>query len=233
MHNEPDDAMRGDGGLDDTDVDDTAFDDAGLDEGGPDEGGLDERRLDEGVPGGGARPEGAGQDDAALEEELRALAGRLEPVPDRLVQAAIDAYAWRTVDADLAELVFDSLADRDEAALVRGGQQERLLSFRASGLTIEVEVTVTGSARRLIGQLLPPQRADVEIRHQDDVLRLATDDLGRFIAESLPAGPVSLRCGPAAREAGVAGEAGAAAAAGEAGAAGQIRSPVVTDWVPI
>jgi hypothetical protein len=151
-------------------------------------------------------------DDARLEEELRELAARLEPVPDRLVQAALDAYAWRTVDAELAELVFDSLADRDEAALVRGQQQERLLSFRASGLTIEVEVTVAGPARRLIGQLVPPQRAEVEIRHQDEVVTLATDEFGRFIADRLPAGPVSLRCGPGG---------------------GQDRSAVVTEWIPI
>jgi hypothetical protein len=151
-------------------------------------------------------------DDAWLEEELRGLAARLEPVPDRLVQAAVDAYAWRTVDADLAELVFDSLADQDEAALVRGPQQERLLSFRAGGLTIEVEVTAAGPSRRLIGQLVPPQRAEVQIRHQDEVVTLITDEFGRFIAESLPAGPVSLRCGPADQA---------------------HRSPVVTDWVPI
>jgi hypothetical protein len=215
VHDEPDDATHGgDGGLDDRDLGDAdlgegtpgewAPEEAGPEEAGPGEAGPDEARADEAGPG-----------EVALEEELRELAGRLEPVPDRLVQAAIDAYAWRTLDADLAELVFDSLAERAEAAPVRGGEQERLLSFRAGSLTIEVEVTAIGSARRLLGQLVPPQRADVEIRHQDDVLTIATDELGRFIAESLPAGPVSLRCAP------------------PAGVAGQIRSPVVTDWVPI
>ncbi len=171
-------------------------DDAGLDDAGLDDTGLDDTGLD----------------DTGLEEELRELAARLEPVPEHLVQAAVDAYAWRTLDADLAEFVFDSLAERDEAAPVRGRQQERLLSFQASGLTIEGEVTAAGSSRRLIGQLVPPQRTVVEIRHQDEVVTLATDQFGRFIAESLPAGPVSLRCGPAA---------------------GDARSPVVTDWVPI
>jgi hypothetical protein len=167
----------------------------------PDDARLDEAGLEE-----------AGPDEERLEEELRELATRLEPVPDRLMQAAVDAYAWRTVDADLAALVFDSLADRDEAALVRGRQQERLLSFQASGLSIEIEVTAAGSSRRLIGQLVPPQRAAVEVRHADEVVTLATDEFGRFVADSLPAGPVSLRCVPAA---------------------GENRPPVVTDWVPI
>jgi hypothetical protein len=151
-------------------------------------------------------------DDARLEEELRELAARLEPVPDRLVQAALDAYAWRTIDAELAELTFDSLAGHEEAALVRGQQQERLLSFQASGLTIEVEVTAAGPARRLIGQLVPPQRAEVKIRHQDGVVTVATDEFGRFVADRMPAGPVSLRFGPTP---------------------GEGRSAVVTEWIPI
>jgi hypothetical protein len=218
---EPDDAMYGgDGGLDDTDLDGTDLgegdpgevagpEDAGHDDAGPDGAGPDD-----------AGPDDAGPEELVLEEELRALAARFEPVPDRLVQAAVDAYAWRTVDADLAELVFDSLADTKEAALVRGGQGERLLSFQASSLTIEIEVTAAGAARRLIGQLVPPQRADVQIRHRDEVVTIATDELGRFIADSLPAGPVSLRCAPPA---------GAPGAAGP----GQIQPTVVTDWVPI
>jgi hypothetical protein len=151
-------------------------------------------------------------DDARLEEELRELAARLDPVPDRMVQAALDAYTWRTIDAELAELAFDSLSDQDEAALVRGQQQERLLSFRASGLTIEVEVTASGPARRLIGQLVPPQRAEVEIRHQGEVVTVVTDEFGRFIADRMPAGPVSLRFGATP---------------------GEGRYAVVTEWIPI
>jgi hypothetical protein len=150
-------------------------------------------------------------DDARLEEELRELAARLDPVPERLVQAALGAYAWRTIDAELAELAFDSLADQDEA-LVRGQQQERLLSFRAAGLTIEIEVTAAGPARRLIGLLMPPQRAEVEIRHLDEVVTVATDGFGRFVADRMPAGPVSLRFGPSP---------------------GEGRPAVVTEWIPI
>lgn len=151
-------------------------------------------------------------DDDALENELRGLAARLEPVPDRLMQAAVDAYAWRTVDAELAELVFDSLTDREEA-VVRGAEEERVLSFRAAdGLTIEVEVGAAGSGRRLIGQLVPPHRAVVEIRRPAGVVRLESDDFGRFMADSLAEGPLSLRCRPAS---------------------GGTTPPVVTDWVTI
>jgi hypothetical protein len=159
-----------------------------------------------------ARHDEAGPDDARLEDELRVLAARHEPVPERLLQAAIDAYAWRTVDAELAELVFDSQADQEVAELVRGRQPDRLLSFQAADLTIEIEVIAQGSSRSLMGQLDPPQLAMVEIRRGDQAVTLTTDDLGRFSAESLPAGPVSLRCGLAAADA---------------------ASFVVTDWVAI
>ena len=131
-------------------------------------------------------------DDTELEQQLRLVAARFEPVPPDLMRTAVGAYTWRTIDADLAELVFDSAVDHDEAALVRGTQQERLLSFRSGGLTIDVEVTCTGSQRSLLGQLVPPQRAAIEIRQGDDVSTVAADELGRFSAGPLRAGPICL-----------------------------------------
>ena len=156
-------------------------------------------------------------DDTELEEELRQLAARIEPVPPRLIQAAIDSFTWRTIDAELAELVFDSVSDdlvsdRHETALVRGSRQDRLLSFRAGEVTIELEVTVTGSTRGLTGQIAPPQPAIVQIRHSDGEVTVAADEVGCFSADLLSAGPVRLRC--------------SLAAAGDGPA-------VVTEWLPI
>lgn len=150
--------------------------------------------------------------DTDLEAELRRVVAQIDPVPPALLAAAMGAFAWRTIDADLAELVFDSVVDHDEAALVRGAQQGRMLSFRASGLSIDVEVTGTGGARSLVGQLEPPQRASVDVRHGDEVVTVEADELGRFSAGPLPGGPVSLRCRPEAEPA---------------------QPPVVTDWVAI
>ncbi|HBW18475.1 MAG TPA: hypothetical protein DEH11_05400, partial [Actinobacteria bacterium] len=102
--------------------------------------------------------------DDELEEELRRTAASLDPVPPELLRAAADAFTWRTVDAELAELVYDSLVDEDALALVRGGSDRRLLSFEAGGLSIDLEVSTAGAARELTGQLAPPQRASIEIR---------------------------------------------------------------------
>lgn len=129
-----------------------------------------------------------------LEGELRTIAARLDPVPGDLTRAAVGAFAWRTVDADLAELVFDSLTTPDAAALVRGAAAARMLTFRAGDLAIELELSATGAGRRLIGQLVPAGPAQVEIRQPHGVLEVAVDDLGRFTVDQLAAGPVSLRC---------------------------------------
>jgi hypothetical protein len=75
-----------------------------------------------------------------------------------------------------------------------GAPEWRHLSFRASGLIIELEVTGTGNYRRLAGQLIPRQPAVVDIRHPGGVTTAAADSLGRFRAEIVPLGQISLRC---------------------------------------
>lgn len=151
------------------------------------------------------------QDDE-LERELRRLAARVDPVPAEVAQAAAEAFSWRNIDAELAELVFDSLLTTDQAALVRGSPGQRLVSFRAAELTIDVEVTATGSGRDLMGQITPPQPATVQIRHRAGVVSTEADEHGRFRSASLRTGPMSLRLGTAA---------------------GRPRPAVVTDWLSI
>ena len=148
-------------------------------------------------------------DDTELEEHLRAIAAQFDPVPPKLLKAAVDAYTWRTAESELAELVFDSLAG-DYVALVRGQEYARLLSFEASGLTIDVQVTGSGADRGIFGQIAPPQRAAVAIRQGLNVTDLDADDLGRFSGR-LRAGPFSLRLSTGT---------------------GPGR-PVVTDWVAV
>jgi len=150
--------------------------------------------------------------DDQLEAELRRLAADREPVPAELLQAAREAFGWRDIDAEIAELVYDSLLDSDEASLVRGPDEPRLVSFTVGGTTIDVEVTSTGPGRSLMGQIAPPGPAVVEIRHQADTVSVTADELGRFRSGPLPPGPASLRLRP------------------PAGAGGPA---VVTDWISL
>jgi hypothetical protein len=134
--------------------------------------------------------------DDELERQLRRLAADREPVPPELLRAAVDAFAWRDIDAALAELTYDSLTDSDEAALVRGSPGQRLVSFAAGGITIDVEVTSAGAGRTVLGQIAPPQPATVDVRHPADTVTVEADELGRFRCGPLPAGPASLRLRP-------------------------------------
>ncbi|MGW4823054.1 hypothetical protein ACWEP4_29710 [Streptomyces sp. NPDC004227] len=124
-----------------------------------------------------------------LEEELRQAAAILDPVPDDLRQLAVEAYALRDLDARIAELTFDSLVD---SIPVRGATDTpRMLTFQAGDLTVDIEVTGDG----LMGQVLPPQQARIEVlagpRRPGPAL--TADELGRFTGEAPPAGPFALR----------------------------------------
>ncbi|GAA4317428.1 hypothetical protein GCM10023086_40400 [Streptomyces venetus] len=127
-------------------------------------------------------------DAGLLEEELRQAAAVLDPVPPELQQIAVDAYALHDLQARVAELTFDSLVD---SLPVRGaGDTPRMLTFRAGEVTVDVEVTAHG----LMGQVLPPQPARVEVLGGPRPgSSLTADDLGRFTAAAPPPGPFALR----------------------------------------
>jgi hypothetical protein len=127
-------------------------------------------------------------------------------------EAGSDGFTWRPIDAEVAELAYDSVADRSAAGRVRGSEGTRLLTFEAPRLTVELQITALGSRRDMIGQLVPNRRARVMVRHQDGIATVDADGFGRFRVEDLPSGPGSLRCHLGGEQAGAA---------------------VVTDWVTL
>jgi len=148
----------------------------------------------------------------ALQAELAAAVAQLDPVPSAVTDFARVALDLRTIDAELAELTYDSAADAEQALAVRGGGSPRMLSFEAGGLGIELEVTPAGDSRDFEGQLVPAQSAAIEIRHPHGTLSAEADEVGRFTARGVPAGPISLRC----RLHAVA-----------------MATPVTTEWLPL
>jgi hypothetical protein len=127
-------------------------------------------------------------DDDLLELVGRALRAA-DPVPDRVIEGARAAWTWRTIDQELAELVFDSTA---ELTGVRSEDTARQLTFRAPGMEIEVMI-VDEASRRIVGQLIPPGSFTVQLLSRDDVVREETTDrLGRFSFDTVAPGPVRL-----------------------------------------
>lgn len=139
---------------------------------------------------------GFGDTDDDLLSQLRAVVGRVDPVPPDVVAAARAGFIWRTIDAELAQLTGDSVLDADRMATVRGAgpTAPELLTFEAEGLTVELEAVAGPGGLRLLGQLVPAQPGRVEIRHAGGTTAVEADDLGRFTAEGLAPGPVSVLC---------------------------------------
>lgn len=134
-------------------------------------------------------------DDDLLDGLAGLLAPRTEPPPE-VLYAAREVFTWRTVDAEIAALAYDSLLD--DAATTRATAPPRLLSFETADRTIELELDTGPSGRRLLGQLDPAGEAELELRAGGEVLAAARSDaLGRFVLP-LPeqAARVSVRCRP-------------------------------------
>ena len=125
-----------------------------------------------------------------LLERLGAALLASDPVPERVLAGARGAFTWRTIDAELAELVFDSAT---ELTGVRGGAEDtaRQVTFQAPGVEIEVMVIDNGN-RRIVGQLVPPAEVTVQLTSGDAVRETTTDQLGRFTFQDVEPGPVRL-----------------------------------------
>lgn len=138
---------------------------------------------------------GTSMEDDLLIGRLQAVAARVDPPPALLTEFVRAALDWRTLDAQLAELTYDSATDDALVDAVRGTvRAPRLLTFDMGETAVEFEVSAQGAQRRLVGQLVPMQPARIEIRHAEGVTAVETDEHGRFAADGIPAGPVSLRC---------------------------------------
>jgi hypothetical protein len=124
---------------------------------------------------------------AALGEAIRAR----EEVPEWFVETGKNAYAWHNIDAELAQLTYDSDNDRDAVAVVRSESASiRALTFTSAQLSIELEVT----AGSLVGQIIPPRAGTLEVHNTAGVASSPVDEIGCFSVTPIPNSPFRLRC---------------------------------------
>ena len=126
---------------------------------------------------------------AALGEALRAR----QEVPEWFVETGKNAYAWHNIDAELAQLTYDSDSDagRGRAAAVRSETASiRALTFTSARLSIEIEV----ASDSLLGQIIPPQAGTLEVHTTAGVTSSPVDEIGCFVVDPIPSSPFRLRC---------------------------------------
>jgi hypothetical protein len=135
-------------------------------------------------------------DDEALLAALQQAVRARQAVPPELVEAAKNAFAWHNIDAELAQLTYDSTRDSDLAPSTRTEDASiRALTFRSAHLTIELEVT----GDTLLGQIIPAQAATIKVQTRSSAeTALAADEIGCFAIHPAPPVPFRLQCRTAA-----------------------------------
>jgi hypothetical protein len=131
-------------------------------------------------------------DDEQLLAALRHAVRAREAVPPDFVEAGRSAFAWHNIDAELAQLTYDSRSDRDYELSVRAeAASVRALSFTSAHLTIELEVT----QESLVGQVVPAQAGTITVRPRQGAETAAeVDEIGCFSISPAPPGEFRLHC---------------------------------------
>ncbi len=129
-------------------------------------------------------------DDEQLVAELGAAVAEEAAVSDRRRAAARAAFTWRSVDAELAELLHDSALDAG-AAVRSGGDAPRTLTFARGAVTLEIEI----DGGTLLGEVLDDDAgagpATVVLQRPDaDDRSTEADASGFFRFEGVEPGPV-------------------------------------------
>ena len=119
-------------------------------------------------------------DDDELLAQLGLALDETDPVPRDAIDVAKAVFDLGNADAELAELVFDSLLD--EALVVMRSDtlvdEARTLSFAIGNHRVDIELSADGNT--LLGQLNPAERTRVELETTSGSRQAEADDLGRF-----------------------------------------------------
>jgi len=133
-----------------------------------------------------------GWDDERLLSALSEAMKARQAVPSWFIETGKNAFAWHNIDAELAQLTYDSSTDRERIAAVRSETASiRALTFTSAHLSIELEVTDDS----LLGQIIPPRAGTLEIHTRaGEISTTDVDEIGCFAVDPIPDSPFRLRC---------------------------------------
>lgn len=131
-------------------------------------------------------------DDEALLAALQHAVRARQAVPPEFVEAGKNAFAWHNIDAELAQLTYDSTRDSGRAPSMRAEAASiRALTFTSAHLNIELEVT----SDSLLGQIIPAQAGMIKIQARTGAeTALPADEIGCFSIHPIPPVPFRLHC---------------------------------------
>lgn len=128
-------------------------------------------------------------DDEILMRNLRSGLDEADPRSPEVDEFARAAFGWRNIDAELAEIAYDST---EAGALdhVRSSATSRLITFETGNWSIDIEYHE--GERRLSGQVAPTGQVDIELRIVGSTRTTQTDEMGRFSFDNVSPGPGSI-----------------------------------------
>ena len=127
---------------------------------------------------------------AASDLRAQLQAAVADAPPPAVLAAARAAYTWRTPDGQLTPTSYDNLLDEGLAA-VRGDGGALLLGFAGPGAELDLEVSVAGSQRRVVGRLSVPGSVRVTCADGSEP-DVTVEDVG--FRTTVPQGPLRLEC---------------------------------------
>ncbi len=123
-------------------------------------------------------------DDDELLSALREARGEERDVPAHFVEAGKAVFTWHSIDAELAAITYDSLAEALPTAVTRAEHAAiRELTFAARHVTIHIQV----AGDSLHGQVVPPQRGEIEVHVRGRTPQvIEVDEQGWFAVAPVP-----------------------------------------------
>jgi hypothetical protein len=140
-----------------------------------------------------------GRGDEELLAALRQAFAARRAVPPEFVQAGQSAFAWHDIDAELAQLTYDSTHLTEDAVATRAQEEApiRVLTFTSAEAGLQIELEVQEDA--LAGQILPMQSAAIEVQTKAGTQQpISADEVGCFWISPIPSEDFRLRCRPMA-----------------------------------
>ncbi|MDH4145287.1 MAG: hypothetical protein OEY23_08965 [Acidimicrobiia bacterium] len=151
---------------------------------------MEKREPDGHMPTAETNIDQAEFDDEALLRLLRPYVDQVDGPSPLSYELAYAALELSTLDAELAELTFDSALAADEELLaIRASLSRRFLSFAlGDGLALELDVL----ERRVVGTVAGVQLTGVEWRSGSTAGKLGVVEGDEFVMDPCPEGPFYL-----------------------------------------